>query len=114
MKIMKLGILITAAMLFATWAPDALASTTGGGMPYESGLGKLRDSITGPTAFIISIIAIVIAGLGLIFGGDFNAFAKVMVYLVLVIGIVVAANNMFTYLFGFGAVMQPVQSLLGW
>ena len=112
MKLMKYFLLITIALAAASWAPDVFASTSGGGMPYETGLGKLRDSITGPTAFIISIIAIVIAGLSLIFGCDFNAFAKTMVYIVLIVGIVVGANNVFSYLFGFGALMQPVQMLV--
>ena len=35
---------------------------TGGSLPYESWLTNLRNSVTGPVAFALSIIGIVIAG----------------------------------------------------
>ena len=35
---------------------------TGGSLPYETWLTNLRNSVTGPVAFALSIIGIVVAG----------------------------------------------------
>lgn len=87
-------------------APDAHASAgTGGGLPYEDWLTKIRQSITGPVAFSISIIAIVAAGAMLIFGGDMNGFMKTLVFIVLVLAFVIAAQNMLSAITGTGAVI---------
>ena len=63
---------------FILLAPQhAFASTgTGGSLPYESWLTSLQNSVTGPVAFALSIIGIVIAGGVLIFGGDLNGFFR--------------------------------------
>jgi type IV secretion system protein TrbC len=77
----------------------------GGGLPYESALVKLQQSATGPVAFVLSILGIVVAGGTLIFGGDLSGFFRTMVILVLVIGILVSAVNVLQTLFGAGAVI---------
>src|SRR6476661_6949077 len=91
-------------------APDlALASEgTGGSLPYESWLTNLRNSVTGPVAFALSIIGIVIAGGVLIFGGDLNAFFRTLVFIVLVMALLVGAQNMMGTLFGRGAEIAAV------
>ena len=76
---------------------------TGGSLPYESWLTNLRNSVTGPVAFALSIIGIVIAGGVLIFGGDLNAFFQTLVFIVLVMALLVGAQNMMGTLFGRGA-----------
>jgi len=82
----------------------AMASEgTGGSLPYESWLTNLRNSVTGPVAFALSIIGIVIAGGVLIFGGDLNAFFRTLVFIVLVMALLVGAQNMMGTLFGRGA-----------
>ena len=82
----------------------ALASEgSGGSLPYESWLTNLRNSVTGPVAFALSIIGIVIAGGVLIFGGDLNAFFRTLVFIVLVMALLVGAQNMMGTLFGRGA-----------
>jgi type IV secretion system protein VirB2 len=82
----------------------ALASEgTGGSLPYESWLTNLRNSVTGPVACALSIIGIVIAGGVLIFGGDLNAFFRTLVFIVLVMALLVGAQNMMGTLFGRGA-----------
>lgn len=75
----------------------------GGGLPYEGPLNKLRHSVTGPFAFVTSLIGIVIAGAALIFGGDMNGFFRTLVFLILVISVVVGASNLMTTMFGVGA-----------
>ncbi len=85
--------------------PDtAFASAGGGGgLPYESALQKLQQSATGPVAFVLSILGIVVAGGTLIFGGDLSGFFRTMVILVLVIGVLVSSVNVLQTLFGRGA-----------
>jgi type IV secretory pathway VirB2 component (pilin) len=79
------------------------ASSEGGGLPYEGWLTKLRTSVTGPVAFALSIIGLVVAGGVLIFGGELNAFFRTLIFLVLVMALIIGANNMMTTFFGQGA-----------
>lgn len=79
------------------------AGTAGGGLPYESALTRLRASITGPVAFTLSLIGIVGAAGVLIFGGELTGFLRMMVFLVLLIAILVGAQNVLTSLFAAGA-----------
>lgn len=90
---------------FIILAPQhAFASTgTGGSLPYESWLTSLQNSVTGPVAFALSIIGIVIAGGVLIFGGDLNGFFRTLIFLVLVMALLVGAQNMMSSFFGKGA-----------
>ncbi|WP_144600714.1 TrbC/VirB2 family protein [Campylobacter coli] len=71
----------------------ALASTTGAGLPWESPLETIKASISGPVAFVVSILAIIGAGVGLIWGNEFSGFIKTLFYLVLVIALIVGANS---------------------
>jgi type IV secretory pathway VirB2 component (pilin) len=58
------------------YAPAAFASGTG--MPWETPLQNVLDSITGPVAKAAGIIAIVLAGLGFAFGESGGLMRKVM------------------------------------
>src|SRR4051794_29966013 len=62
---------------------------TGGSLPYESWLTNLRNSVTGPVAFSLSIIGIVVSGGTLILGGDLNGFFRTMTFMVLVMALLV-------------------------
>lgn len=44
-------------------------------------------------AGVVSILAIIGAGAGLIWGGELSGFIKTLIYIVLVIAIVVGAGN---------------------
>ena len=94
--------------------PDfAFASEgTGGSLPYETWLTNLRNSVTGPVAFALSMIGIVIGGGVLIFGGDLNAFFRTLVFIVLVMALLVGAQNMMGTLFGRGAEIAAVADAL--
>ncbi|SDU23047.1 TrbC/VirB2 family protein [Nitrosomonas ureae] len=71
----------------------------GGALPYETWLVSLRNSVTGPVAFTLSIVGIVVAGGILIFGGELNAFFRTLIFIVLVMALLVGANNVMTNLF---------------
>ena len=90
--LLAIGILLT---------PHAAhAAGAGGGLPYETWLQSLRDSITGPVAFALGIIGVVIAGGVLIFGGELNAFARTIMFIVLVMGLIIGASNIMSSFFG--------------
>jgi type IV secretion system protein VirB2 len=72
----------------------ASGSDTPQGLPFESGLEKLKNSISGPVAFAVSLIGIVAAGAVLIFGGEMSGFLRTLVFLVLVIAVIVNASNL--------------------
>jgi|SRR5258708_23950711 len=56
-------VLIMCVLIGITFLPaDATASTGGGGLPWESPLTTLKTSLTGPVAFVISILGIVGCG----------------------------------------------------
>jgi type IV secretion system protein VirB2 len=76
---------------------------TGGGLPYESWMTNLRNSVTGPVAFSLSTLGIVVTGGVLIFGGDLNGFIRSLVFLVLVMALLVGAQNIMSSFFGRGA-----------
>ena len=94
--------LLLAFILLAPHAAFA-AEGTGGSLPYESWLTNLRNSVTGPVAFTLSILGIVVAGGVLIFGGDLNGFFRTLIFVVLVMALLVGAQNMMSTFFGRGA-----------
>ncbi len=96
--------LIALLAFFLLASQDAMASVgTGGSLPYETWLTNLRNSVTGPVAFTLSMIGIVVAGGILIFGGELNAFFRTMIFIVLVMALLVGAQNVMTTFFGRGA-----------
>jgi type IV secretion system protein TrbC len=87
--------LATAAMGVAIGlliASPALASS-GGSLPWEGPLEQIQESITGPVAGYIALAAVAIAGGMLIFGGELNDFARRLMYVVLVAGILLGATT---------------------
>ncbi|MBX4892932.1 MULTISPECIES: TrbC/VirB2 family protein [Rhizobium] len=83
--------LLAAPIILASVVP-ALASS-GGSLPWEGPLQQIQESITGPVAGAIALAAVAIAGGMLIFGGELNDFARRLVYVVLVAGILLGATN---------------------
>jgi type IV secretion system protein VirB2 len=95
---------VGAAMFVLLNAHPALAaSTAGGGLPFDDWFTKVRSSITGPFAFTASIVGLVGAGATLIFGGDMNGFLRTLIFVVLVLAFIVAAQNTLAAITGQGA-----------
>jgi type IV secretory pathway VirB2 component (pilin) len=100
------SLLVLAGFLLAPH-PSFAAVSVGGGLPYETWLASLRNSVTGPVAFTISLIGLIVAGAVLIFGGELNAFFRTLIFLVLVMALIISSQNMLTNFFGVGAVIGP-------
>ncbi|RUR14249.1 TrbC/VirB2 family protein [Legionella sp. km772] len=89
----------------------ACASSAGGGLPFDSYLTRIQKSITGPFAFTAAIIGLVGAGATLIFGGEMNGFLRTLLFIVLVLAFLVAAQNTMTAITGKGAeISRPTHS----
>ncbi len=91
-------------MLLLVLAGPAYAS--GSGMPWEGPLEQILDSMTGPVARAAAVIAIVIAGIGIMFSEGGSGIRKLM-FVGLGIAIMFAAVSFFLDFFGFagGAVI---------
>ena len=82
----------------------AMASTTTK-LPWEGPLEILQRSLTGPVAFAISLIALVICGWALIAGGEMSDFARRSIMVVLAISLLVSGSKIMTELFGISAAL---------
>jgi len=79
--------------------PAHAADTTGGGgagLPWEGPLDKLKQSISGPVAFVIALLGIIACGATLIWGGEVSEFTRRIIYVVLVVCLIVFANTLLT------------------
>lgn len=83
----------------------------GGALPYETWLVSLRNSVTGPVAFTLSIVGIVVAGGILIFGGELNAFFRTLIFIILVMALLVGANNVMSNLFQGAVIPGEINTL---
>ena len=93
----------TALMMLLSAHPAFAAATAGGGLPFDDWFTTIRSSITGPFAFTASIVGLVGAGATLIFGGDMNGFLRTLIFIVLVLCFIVAAQNTLAAITGQGA-----------
>ena len=105
----------TLGLLIVTATSHPVLASSGGGLPWEAPLEQIQQSITGPVAGFIALAAVAVAGGMLIFGGELNDFARRLMYVVLVAGILLGASQIVS-LFGAtvsmiaSAVPQPVDS----
>jgi type IV secretory pathway VirB2 component (pilin) len=109
----KISILFTAATLVAIsigFTDSALASSAGGGLPWESPLQQIQQSITGPVAGFIALAAVAIAGAMLIFGGELNDFARRLCYVALVGGVLLGATQIVALFGATGASIGEAQA----
>src|SRR5258708_20093063 len=58
----------------------ASAAAGGQALPWEQPLTRLQQSLSGPVAGAIAIIALVAIGVTLVFGGEWNEFSRRAVY----------------------------------
>jgi type IV secretion system protein TrbC len=99
----RLGNKTILTMLFLLTAPAAFAGGGGGGgLPWEGPLNKVAASLTGPVALSISLVALMVAGGTLVFGGELSEFARRACVAVLAIAFLVVGAGFMTTLFGVG------------
>jgi len=74
---------------------------SGGGQstPWEQSTNNLENLLTGAPAKAISIIAIVVAGVALVFGEDLGAFAKRLLMVVIAVAMIIGAGSIVSTVF---------------
>lgn len=85
--------------LVALYAAPAWAG--GSGMPWETPLQSIVDSVQGPVARVIGVIIIVITGLTLAFGDTAGGFRR-LIQIVFGLSVAFAASSFFLSFFSFG------------
>ena len=83
------------------------ASAAGSGMPWESPLQRILESIEGPVAKVSAVVIIIITGLSLAFGDMSGGFRK-LIQVVFGLSIAFAATSFFLSFFSFagGALIE--------
>lgn len=87
--------------------PAPVLASTGGtsGLPWESGLKVLFDSMTGFVPFTISCLGIGSVAVAFVFGADYSAFTQKMLWVVLGISVMLGAPSVITTITGKGALI---------
>ncbi len=96
-----------AVAVLILWPQSGWAAATGAGLPWEAPLQRVAASLTGPVALAISLIALMVAGGTLVFGGELSEFARRSCVAVLAIAFLVLGAGFMAQLFGIsGAVVR--------
>lgn len=77
-----------------------IAHAAGSGLPWEGPLQRILDSIAGPVAKVVGVIAIVVTGLGLAFGEGGGLMRKIL-SIVFGLSIAFSASSFALSFFGF-------------
>ncbi|WP_371349327.1 TrbC/VirB2 family protein [Ancylobacter sp. IITR112] len=102
--------LALAALALALVLSEPAFASGGGSLPWEGPLQQIQQSITGPVAGFIALAAVAVAGGMLIFGGELNDFARRLMYVVLVAGILLGATQIVALFGASGASIGDVAS----
>ncbi|MFC5386756.1 TrbC/VirB2 family protein [Aquamicrobium segne] len=102
---------LTASITIFILSIDPALASGGGGLPWEGPLQQIQQSITGPVAGFIALAAVAVAGGMLIFGGELNDFARRLMYVVLVAGILLGATQIVGLFGASGASIGTVEAV---
>ncbi|MCT2388855.1 TrbC/VirB2 family protein [Erwinia pyrifoliae] len=96
--------LILGLMAILMFCPGlAHAASTETGLEWEGPMTTFRNSITGPIAYSISILALVASLATLLWGGELTDFTRKFVVLILVIAAIMFAVQLLASLWGASA-----------
>ncbi|MDG2642400.1 TrbC/VirB2 family protein [Vibrio parahaemolyticus] len=102
---------LKAAVSLSLLFPSLSYASGSSGMPWEDPLSKIVDSVTGPIAFGVAVLGIVVAGLTLVFGGQLDGFIQKIAILALVVSLIVLATNVLSSLFGVSSTLVAMNAL---
>ena len=83
----------------------AFAGALGAALPWEAPLLNVAQSLTGPIALSVSLIALMVAGGTLVFGGELSEFARRACVAVLAIAFLVFGAGFMNILFAGGGAL---------
>jgi type IV secretion system protein VirB2 len=104
---MRRTILLASLLAFCIAPGLAEAGTGGGSLPWETPLEAIRDSVTGPVAYAISLMGIVVAGAMLVWGGEIGAVVRRISMLTLAISLIVVSATILATLFSVSGAVIP-------
>ncbi|MFM2287728.1 MAG: hypothetical protein RL684_871 [Pseudomonadota bacterium] len=107
-----LPLLALALLLVLCVLHPAHASEAATGMEWETPFQSFYRSITGPVAFGIAFLGIVVCGAILIWGGEINEFVRRMVMVILVVAVIMFAGNILRRMFAGGAATIPAVTVV--
>ncbi|MEB8513761.1 TrbC/VirB2 family protein, partial [Acidithiobacillus ferriphilus] len=83
------------SMAMAAMSRVALAASDSGGgnLPFMSPLKSIETTITGPFAYAITMIGLVMAGAGLVFFGEMSEFMRRLLYVVMAGSLLLGATQ---------------------
>jgi len=107
---MRNGFFLFIAGATATLQLHASSTFTGGGgggaLPWEGPINTIATSLTGPVALGVSVVALAVTGMVLVFGGELTDFAKRALYVTMAIAFLVGGTSFLNTMFNFtGAVI---------
>ena len=107
-----MGLSVVLAVLLV--ADTAFASGTNPIRELSSGVERVQATISGPILKSVAIIALVVGGLMLAFGGELNSTAKTMAQVFLAIGLASGATSIVSRVFSItGATISAAASTSG-
>ena len=98
-SVLTAGEFLTMAGLALISSAVSYASSTSTGLPWETPLQTVKQSLTGPVAAGISVVGIAAGGMALVFGGELSEFAKRSCYAVIATAVIVGAGTIMSTLF---------------
>lgn len=106
-KNLKLYLLsISIILIFYMLLQESLATQISGTeLPYESFLSRLVDSVTGPVAKTMAVVAIVGSVGTLMFGGELSGLLRTLIYLIMGCSIVILSPKIISMVGGSGIVI---------
>jgi type IV secretory pathway VirB2 component (pilin) len=93
-------LLLMVICMFVVSMPS-FASTGASGLPWETPLQTVTNSLTGPVALAISVAALFACGAALVFGGEMSEFVKRALYAVMAIAFIVGGSAFISKVFNF-------------
>lgn len=96
--------LLMLAMAFMSMQA-VFAGALGAALPWEAPLLNVAQSLTGPIALSVSLIALMVAGGTLVFGGELSEFARRACVAVLAIAFLVFGAGFMNILFAGGGAL---------
>lgn len=108
-------VMLGMAGIMALLSSPAMASSNAVAsvLPYEAWLATFQKSLTGPVAFSVALIGIVVGGISLILGsGEVSHFVRTIIYIIMVMSMLIGANSLMTNFFNGASIPMPEQAAL--
>ena len=78
----------------------AAIAGTGPSMPWDDGLEKIKQNLTGKTALAIGVLAMFAAAAALVFGGEMSEFTRRIILMILAVALMISGASLLNILFG--------------